>query len=174
MIEYFDNELGVKLVDDDFDVDSIDNTTENIYNKIVNSFNGKITELPDEIINDFEKAISLRVIDMHWMEHINTMSHLREGIHLRGYAQENPLRAYKSEGYELFDELLAKIDRQTTVYLLKAEVRQNTERKQVAKGVANQDNNKVKKATPKRVQKIGRNDPCPCGSGKKYKNCCGK
>ncbi len=174
MIEFFANEVEVKLDEDDFDVTSIDNTTENIYNKIVDKFNTKVAELPDEIINDFEKAIALRVIDMHWMEHINTMAHLREGIHLRGYAQENPLRAYQSEGYELFDALLSKIDRQTTVYLLKAEVRQNTERKQVAKGVANQDMNKVKKATPKRVQKIGRNDPCPCGSGKKYKNCCGK
>ena len=108
------------------------------------------------------------------MEHINTMAHLREGIHLRGYAQENPLRAYKSEGYELFDNLLAKIDQQTTVYLMKAEIRQNTERKEVAKGVANQDTSKTKKASPKRVNKIGRNDPCPCGSGKKYKQCCGK
>ena len=109
------------------------------------------------------------------MEHINTMSHLREGIHLRGYAQENPLRAYKSEGYELFDQLLARIDQQTSVYLLKAEVRQNTERKEVAKNVStNQDESKVKKASPKRVNKIGRNDPCPCGSGKKYKQCCGK
>ncbi len=174
MIEFFQNEVNVTLVEDDFDLNSIDETSKNIYDKLVVKFNEKIEELPEEIINDFEKAISLRVIDMHWMEHINTMAHLREGIHLRGYAQENPLRAYKSEGYELFDELLAKIDRQTTVYLLKAEVRHNTERKQVVKGTANQDMNKVKKATPKRVQKIGRNDPCPCGSGKKYKNCCGK
>ena len=174
MIEYFKNEVEVDLTEDDFEDSNIDTVTENIYKKVVDKFNAKIEELPEEIINDFEKAISLRVIDMFWMEHINTMAHLREGIHLRGYAQENPLRAYKSEGYELFDELLVKIDRQTTVYLLKAEIRHNTERKEVAKGVANQDLNKVKKATPKRVNKIGRNEPCPCGSGKKYKNCCGK
>ncbi len=174
MIEYFKNEVEVNLTEEDFEDSNIDTITENIYKKVVDKFNAKIEELPEEIINDFEKAISLRVIDMFWMEHINTMAHLREGIHLRGYAQENPLRAYKSEGYELFDELLVKIDRQTTVYLLKAEIRHNTERKEVAKGVANQDLNKVKKATPKRVNKIGRNEPCPCGSGKKYKNCCGK
>ena len=124
--------------------------------------------------DEFEKAVSLRVIDTHWMEHINTMSHLREGIHLRGYAQENPLRAYTSEGFELFDNLLATIDKDTTFYLMKAEVRQNTERKQVAKGEAVTDSNKEKKRTPKKVKKIGRNEPCPCGSGKKYKNCCGK
>ena len=95
--------------------------------------------------DEFEKAVSLRVIDTHWMEHINTMSHLREGIHLRGYAQENPLRAYTSEGFELFDNLLATIDKDTTFYLMKAEVRQNTERKQVAKGEAVTDSNKEKK-----------------------------
>lgn len=174
MKSLFLSEINVELEDDDFELSSINETTNNIYEKVVDRYNSKIAEIPEEIINDFEKAISLRVIDTHWMEHINTMSHLREGIHLRGYAQENPLRAYKSEGYELFDTLLSKIDRQTTVYLLKAEVRQNTERKEVAKGVANEDLNKVKKAAPKRVNKIGRNDPCPCGSGKKYKNCCGK
>lgn len=174
MKSLFLSEINVELEDDDFELSSINETTNNIYEKVVDRYNAKIAEIPEEIINDFEKAISLRVIDTHWMEHINTMSHLREGIHLRGYAQENPLRAYKSEGYELFDTLLSKIDRQTTVYLLKAEVRQNTERKEVAKGVANEDLNKVKKAAPKRVNKIGRNDPCPCGSGKKYKQCCGK
>lgn len=174
MTMYFKSEIDVDIDESDFNLDSIDETADNIYQKALEKFNQKISELPEEIVNDFEKAVSLRVIDTHWMEHINTMSHLREGIYLRGYAQENPLRAYKSEGYELFDQLLSKIDRQTSVYLLKAEVRQNTERKEIAKGVANQDLNKTKKASPKRVNKIGRNDPCPCGSGKKYKQCCGK
>jgi len=174
MIEYFANEVSVDLVEEDFNTNSIDETTENIYTKLVEKFDTKVEELPDEIINDFEKAVTLRVIDTHWMEHINTLAHLKEGIYLRGYAQENPLRAYKSEGYELFDALLSKIDSQTTVYLLKAEVRQNTERKEVAKGVTNEDSSKIKKASPKRVNKIGRNDSCPCGSGKKYKQCCGK
>ena len=92
---------------------------------------------------------------------INTMSHLREGIGLRSYAQENPLRAYTNEGFELYDELLNTIDQETTMFLLKSEIRQNIERKQVVKGKAVTDNNKTKKATPKRVNKIGRNDPCP-------------
>ena len=108
------------------------------------------------------------------MEHINTMSHLKEGITLRSYAQEDPLRAYTQEGFELFEELLNTIDKQVTIYLLKAEIRQNIERKQVAKGEAVNDSSKVKKVTPKKVEKIGRNDLCPCGSGKKYKQCCGK
>ncbi len=147
---------------------------EYLFDKISNEYEQKLKEIPSEISNEFEKAISLRVIDTHWMNHINTMAHLREGIHLRGYAQENPLRAYTTEGFELFDNLLNLIDKEITMFLVKSEIRQNVERKQVIKGEAVNDNNKTKKATPKRVNKIGRNDLCPCGSGKKYKNCCGK
>ena len=142
--------------------------------KVIEEYENKIKELPVEIINDFEKAVALRVIDTHWMDHINTMSHLREGIGLRGYAQENPLRAYTLEGFELFDELLNVIDRDTTLFLLKAEIRQNTERKQVAKGTAVTDKSKEKNTPAKKAKKVGRNQKCPCGSGKKYKNCCGK
>ena len=145
-----------------------------IFNRVEQEYVDKMSEVPDDIRNEFEKAVALRVIDTHWMEHINTMSHLREGIHLRGYAQENPLRAYTTEGYELFDRLLYTIDKETTIYLLRAEVRQNTERKEVAKGEAVRDPQKEKKRQPKKVKKVGRNDPCPCGSGKKYKQCCGK
>ena len=151
-----------------------DELSEYLYQRIINEYEKKLEKIPAEISNEFEKAISLRVIDTHWMNHINTMAHLREGIHLRGYAQENPLRAYTKEGFELFDNLLNLIDKEITMFLVKSEIRQNVERKQVVKGEAVNDNNKIKKATPKRVNKIGRNDLCPCGSGKKYKQCCGK
>jgi preprotein translocase subunit SecA len=102
------------------------------------------------------------------------MSLLKEGIYLRQYAQVNPLQAYTSEGYEMFDNLLATIDLDISRYLLNAEIRQNTEREQVIHGTPNEDKSKVKKETPKRVKKIGRNQMCPCGSGLKYKNCCGR
>ena len=151
-----------------------DELIEYLYERVLKEYDEKLSEIPEEVANEFEKAISLRVIDTHWMNHINTMSHLREGIGLRSYAQENPLRAYTNEGFELYDELLNTIDQETTMFLLKSEIRQNIERKQVVKGKAVTDNNKTKKATPKRVNKIGRNDQCPCGSGKKYKQCCGK
>ena len=144
-----------------------------ICTKIVLEYEAKVETVPKEIMDEFEKAIYLRVIDMHWMENINAMSLLREGIHLRSYAQENPLRAYTTEGFEMFDAMLDTIEKETTMYLLRAEIRQNSVRKQVAKGEAVSDN-KPKKKEPKKVSKIGRNEPCPCGSGKKYKNCCGK
>ncbi len=144
-----------------------------IQTKVINEYEKKIKELPVEIKNDFEKAISLRVIDNYWMEHINTMDHLREGVSLRGYANEDPLQAYIREGFELFDTMLDKINKTITLYLLKAEIRQNLEVKQI-KGSANSGNEKIVKQSTKKSKKIGRNEPCPCGSGKKYKNCCGK
>ena len=146
-----------------------------IYNNVIKTYEEKISKLPIEIANEFEKAIALRVIDTHWMNHISTLEHLKEGIGLRGYAQTNPLQAYTIEGFDLFDEMMQKIDKDISIYLIKAEIRQNLEPKEVAAGkkMTNEDKSTVKKA-PKKVQKVGRNDPCPCGSGKKYKQCCGK
>ena len=158
----------------DLDNQSVEVVTNTITEKVLSEYEEKLSSIPSEIVSEFERAISLRVIDTHWMEHINTMSILKEGIHLRGYAQENPLRAYTTEGFELFEDLLDTIDKETTTFLLRAEVRQNAERKEVAKGKAADDESKVAKKTPKKSEKVGRNDPCPCGSGKKYKQCCGK
>jgi preprotein translocase subunit SecA len=100
------------------------------------------------------------------------MEHLREGIGLRGYANENPLQAYIKEGYQVFDQMLNKITEETCLYLLRAEVRKNIERKEVAKPIANSGEKST--GVVKKDKKVGRNDPCPCGSGKKYKQCCGK
>ena len=174
MIESLNDILKIKIELNEIVNLDIDTLIDYIYNRLVTEYEEKIKSIPQEITNEFEKAIMLRVIDTYWMEHINTMSHLKEGIFLRSYAQNDPLREYKTEGYELFEKLLEKIDAQTTIYLLKAEVRQNVERKQVAEGKTNENSDKEKKKSPKRVAKIGRNDLCPCGSGKKYKQCCGK
>ena len=144
---------------------------EYISSLVIKDYEEKVKGLP--VRNEFERAISLRVIDSNWVEHMNTMEHLKEGIGLRGYSQTNPVQAYTMEGFELFDRLLDKIDNDISIFLLKAEIRQNTEMKQTIKGSANDGKEKIK-STPKKVTKIGRNDPCPCGSGKKYKQCCGK
>lgn len=145
-----------------------------IQNKVIKEYEDKINALPVEIRNDFEKAISLQVIDNYWMEHINIMDHLREGVSLRGYANEDPLQAYIREGFEMFDNMLDRISKDITLYLLKAEVRQNLEAKEV-KGSANSGSEKVSKSrTVKKDKKIGRNSKCPCGSGLKYKQCCGR
>ena len=145
---------------------STDEVIQILEDKIIGEYENKIKDLPEEIVNDFEKVIALRVIDTHWMEHINTMDHLKEGIGLRSYAQNNPLVEYTNEGFQLFDEMLDTINREITKYLLKAEIKQNKPTG------TNDSKDKVK--TTRKVEKIGRNEPCPCGSGKKYKNCCGK
>ena len=147
----------------------------NIISKLViNEYEEKLSTIEEEDIrNEFEKAITLKVIDNNWMEHISIMSNLREGIGLRGYANENPLQAYTMEGYELFDNMLAHINKEVSIYLLKAEIRQNIERKEVVKKTITNDSKDTKKIQRKST-KIGRNDPCWCGSGKKYKQCHGK
>ena len=165
--------LNEKITLDDLENKNINEIIDYLSVKIIFSYEHKIEEVPTEIISEFEKAIYLKVIDTHWMEHINSMSLLREGIHLRSYAQENPLRAYTQEGFELFDMMLDTIEKETSMYLLRSEIRQNVVREQTIKGnaVSKEDNSKKE---PKKSSKVGRNEMCPCGSGKKYKNCCGK
>ena len=175
ILEYVnENLLKNDLTVEDLEELDSESLIDTLYEKVVEEYDKKLSDFPEELKNEFEKAITLRVIDTHWMDHINAMSLLREGIYLRQYAQEDPLRAYTAEGYEMFDNLLAAIAQDTTRYLLNAEIRQNVEREQVIEGTPNEDKSKNKKQTPKRVQKVGRNDPCPCGSGKKYKQWCGK
>lgn len=150
---------------------SNDELKNKIYELVIKDYEKKMIDSP--VMNEFEKAISLRIIDSNWVDHMSAMEHLKEGIGLRGYSQTNPIQAYTMEGFEMFDNLLIKIEDLTAQFLLKSEVRQNTERKQTLNGVAN-DGKETVKSAPKRVTKVGRNDPCPCGSGRKYKQCCGK
>ena len=153
---------------------STDDIIEAIYNKVVAEYENKLSKIPEEIRDEFEKAISLNVIDNYWTENINALSHLREGVMMRGYGGEDPLRAYSVEGKEMYDNMLVNIDRDITLFLLKAEIRQNVERKEVVKNKLTNDGDTTTKTRQAKSEKVGRNDPCPCGSGKKYKNCCGK
>ena len=175
ILDYVNDNLLKKPLDkEELDNQIPDDMIDIIYKRVIDEYEEKLKDIPTEIRDEFEKAISLNVIDNHWMEHINTMAHLREGIGLRGYGQQDPLRAYTVEGFNLFDKMLERIDKDISLFLIRAEIKQNIERKEVSKTqITNEDKSDMKK-TPKRVKKIGRNDSCPCGSGKKYKNCCGK
>ena len=170
-----DNKDNVNVIRDDQKELAENNITTNESDNVENTSGNeeKLEDIPEEVRDEFEKAVSLRVIDNYWMEHISTMSHLRDGIGLRGYANTSPLQAYTMEGYQLFDEMIARINKDISIYLLKSEIRQNLERKQVAKNAITNDSKDHAKVQ-KKSTKVGRNDPCPCGSGKKYKNCCGK
>lgn len=166
----FKNKLNKK----DIESRTEDEIIDIIYNIVVEEYEEKIKEVPTEVSDEFEKVIVLNIIDRYWTEHINTMAHLREGIHLRSYGQDDPLRAYTVEGFQLFDSMLQSIDKDITIFLVKAEITQNIERKEVSKNKIANDGKDHAKKQPKKSTKVGRNDPCPCGSGKKYKQCCGK
>ena len=141
---------------------------------IVEELNAKVKDIPESVINDFERHISLKVIDEAWVKHISSMEQLREGIGLRGYAQTNPLQAYAMEGYQIFERMEDSIDEQIANFLLHMQITQNNNSKTNKVEKTNDTKEPLKKSPKKNDKKVGRNDKCPCGSGKKYKNCCGK
>ncbi len=132
--------------------------------------------LPVEQMREFEKVVLLRTVDSKWMAHIDAMDQLREGIHLRAYAQIDPLREYQMEGFAMFEEMIASIEEEVSRIIMKAEIEADVEREAV-QGEAihvGTDEGEVKKKPVVKGEEIGRNEDCPCGSGKKYKNCHGK
>ena len=162
-----------KLKKEDFNKD-INELIDFIYEIVVDDYSKKLEDVPKDIQDDFEKSISLRCIDKNWMDQLDAMEALKEGVGLRGYAQSNPLQVYALEGFDLFDNMMANISAEISNFLLNAEVRQNIEREEV-KNIKTNDGKEGVKSKPKKAdKKVGRNDLCPCGSGKKYKNCCGK
>ena len=137
----------------------------------------KEDEFTAPVMREVERVVLLRVVDEYWMEHIDAMSDLRQGIRLRAYAQTDPIIAYKKESLEMFEEMIAAIQDETVRRLYSVRLKKNEEvkRERVANATAESvgGDGTVKKQ-PRKVKKIGRNEPCPCGSGKKYKNCCGR
>jgi preprotein translocase subunit SecA len=137
----------------------------------------KEDEFTPPVMREVERVVLLRVVDEYWMEHIDAMSDLRQGIRLRAYAQTDPIIAYKKESLEMFEEMIAAIQDETVRRLYSVRLQKNEEVKR--QRVANATSESVGgdgtvKKQPRKVKKIGRNEPCPCGSGKKYKNCCGR
>lgn len=151
-----------------------------VLEKIKDQYKHQQEEFGDQM-SEFERMIVLRTIDRKWTDHIDTMDQLRTGIHLRSYGQINPLREYQNEGLELFETMLSDIEDEVSKYILKATIDrgEQVERQQVEIGEAkhvgaNDGKEKVKPKPIVKDEQVGRNDPCPCGSGKKYKNCHGK
>ena len=171
---------GWLTTDDDFeDVDalSIDETIETLQERGHKILDEKREMLGDEMFHDFERMVLLRNVDTLWMDHIDAMDDLKQGIGLRAYAQQDPVVAFRMESYDMFDEMTATI-RENTVRMMLTIMprrREDVERKAVAKVTATSSggDDTVKKEPVRKGQKIGPNDPCPCGSGKKYKKCCG-
>lgn len=169
------------ITEDDIKGKDAEDIFEVVWAKIEAAYQSQ-KDILEEQMNEFERMILLRSIDSHWTDHIDTMDQLRQGIHLRSYAQQNPLRDYQNEGHELFDIMMQNIEEDTCKFILKSvvQVEDNIEREKTtefgeAKHVSAEDGKE--KVKPKLIVKgdqVGRNDDCPCGSGKKFKNCHGK
>lgn len=151
-----------------------------VWAKVEQAYENQKANIPEQF-NEFERMILLRSIDSRWTDHIDTMDQLRQGIHLRSYGQQNPLRDYQNEGHQLFDNMMMMIEEDVSKYILKSvitvedDVERDKAKEYQGQHVSAEDGKE--KAKPKPIVKgdqVGRNDPCPCGSGKKYKNCCGK
>ncbi|MCE7793154.1 preprotein translocase subunit SecA [Salipaludibacillus sp. CUR1] len=151
-----------------------------IMEKVSEEYNDREEQFTAETMREFERVILLRTVDSKWTSHIDQMDQLRQGIHLRAYGQNDPLREYKFEGFEMFEQMIASIEEEVSRYIMKAQIQSNLERKQVAEGKAvhqstTENNKESKKKNPfKKGETVKRNDPCPCGSGKKFKQCCGQ
>ena len=169
------------LVDADDFQDLTDMTVDDIAQMLKNRgrkiLDDKRAILGDEIFGEFQRMVLLRNVDTLWMEHIDAMDDLKEGIHLRSYAQQDPIVAFRNESYDMFDEMTAAIREKTVEMLLMImpKRREDVERKAVAKVTAASagGDDSVKASPVRKGKKVGPNDPCPCGSGKKYKKCCG-
>ncbi|MGN0312692.1 MAG: preprotein translocase subunit SecA [Lachnospiraceae bacterium] len=153
-----------------------DELIEELTNRAEELYRNKEAEFPEEeAIRELERVILLKVIDRKWMDHIDDMDQLRQGIGLQAYGQKDPLVEYKNIGYDMFDAMTSAIQEDTVKLLLHVKVEQKVEREQVAKVTGtNKDNTGVKTPKKREHDKIYPNDPCPCGSGKKYKQCCGR
>ena len=156
---------------------SEDALTELFFNAAVTVYERKEEAVTSPIMRELERVVLLRVVDEYWMDHIDAMQELRQGIRLRAYAQVDPIVAYKKESLEMFEEMISAIQDETVRRIFSARIKSEAEvkRERVAEGiVATTAGDGSVKKQPRKVQKIGRNDPCPCGSGKKYKQCCGR
>ena len=156
-----------------------DEVTNAVFEKAMSLYNEKEEFIGSERMREVERIILLQAVDNHWIDHIDAMDQLRQGIGLRAIGQIDPVIAYKMEGFEMFDEMNQLIVEDTISYLFNIQVEVPVERKAVVdveklESPETEESHKEKVGTKVAEKTVGRNDPCPCGSGKKYKNCHGK
>ncbi|MCI9070387.1 preprotein translocase subunit SecA [Clostridium sp.] len=158
-----------------------DLSNEQIKNKLIetvlNIYKGKELEFGEEQLREIERVVLLRVVDQKWMAHIDNMDHLKQGMGLRAYKQQDPIQAYQMEGSAMFEEMIEGIKLETVKFLFHVRVERPVEREKVAEETSathGNDDKSLKKEPIRNDNKLGRNDLCSCGSGKKYKNCCGR
>ena len=146
--------------------------------RVLTLYEEREKEFGEEIFRELERTVMLQIVDQKWMDHIDAMDQFRRGIGIRAYGQQNPIQAYKMEGYDMFEEMIASIQEDVVrrLYHLRRErLPQFSEKeRQILRESRGENGEPEKPTTAKKGDEVGRNDPCPCGSGKKYKKCCGK
>jgi len=174
--KFVEKEFGIKdVVNSNVPFESKEHAVEKIYERIVQRYKEKEIEFDEGKYREIERVILLQVVDRKWMDHIDAMDQLRKGIGLRAYGQQDPVRAYQLEGYDMFEAMNEEIWEETVKFLFHVENPEKIQRKRVAVEVTSNDQTNPNANQPmvRKDKKIGRNDPCPCGSGKKYKKCHG-
>ncbi len=167
-----------QFTDEELAAKSVDELIQEVNDSALALYNAKQENLGDELMHELERVMMLRVVDEYWMDHIDAMEELKKGIQLRAYAQTNPVDAYKKEGFEMFEGMIEAIQQETIRRIIVARVQTNeVRRERVAKvtgesGGSEDAASSGKKEPVRKTIKVGPNDPCPCGSGKKYKKCC--
>ncbi|HWI55266.1 MAG TPA: SEC-C metal-binding domain-containing protein, partial [Desulfobacteria bacterium] len=144
-----------------------------LYEKSIETYEAREKELGEENIRHIEKVILLRIVDDKWMDHLDAMDQLRQGIGLRAYGQKDPLVEYKFEGYEMFQNMISSIQEDVVRYIFRVSIVQEPVQQQ-RNIIENKYSEDVQRQPKKVENRTGRNDMCPCGSGKKYKKCCGR
>ena len=168
------------LPDKSLVIDNLENLTKDKLKSMIldiaqEAYKQKETDISSERLREVERVIVLRTVDSKWIDHIDAMAQLKQGIGLRAMGQEDPVRAYQVEGFDMFEEMISSIQEDTVRYMFNFKIEKNVERKRVAKITGtNQGNQNNKPKTVVKGKKVGRNETCPCGSGKKYKKCCGQ
>jgi preprotein translocase subunit SecA len=178
LLRFFGVDIG------EFKLDQEQTTQSDLREQIVKAYTSKYEEkeerLPPDMMREYERLVMLQVIDNQWKDHLLSMDHLKEGIGLRAYGQRDPLVEYKREGFEIFSAMMDRVEEDIVRYLFLLEPAVQQEEKKVQRreqsysySAPDQEEKKPGKTVVRKDKKVGRNDPCPCGSGKKYKKCCG-
>lgn len=174
----FGIDISDLIKDKNIDVDAL---TEELERKALEKYSAKEVEIGEQHIRELERVVMLKVVDQKWMDHIDAMDELKDGIGLRAYGQKDPVVQYRIEGFDMFDEMIGNIKMDVVRILLNMQKQGEIKREETVKitkesleNLNNLDNQTVRKQVVNNEPKVGRNEPCPCGSSKKYKNCCGK
>ncbi len=170
-----DSLYGIFAVTPDLEISDFNSLKDTLASYLKNTYDKKEGEIGSDVMRYLERVITLQIIDNQWKDHLLAMDHLKEGIGLRGYGQRDPLIEYKKEAFDMFAEMTSRISTEVLrrLYRIQIEKKESVKKEPLKQQRLSYNRGEAAVQTIRRGKKVGRNDPCPCGSGKKYKKCCG-